>query len=539
MKGKFFAALLALSGAAGAAAVETRLTGDISGGGVSILNLSKSDLDKYGYKDKEYWEINKKGGDAFSIKDAQEFYLKLYTTISEKFVKKISYMDMTTKALESLSAFAGRIELTMTDQRLMIHDRNMHLLGNFRSPAADDAEAWVNMLINIIMSLRNSSEKIASAHQEQIFYQTSAYLLKYLDDNAQYFDAVSAKKYDGDYHTTTLGFTYRTLPFGIQVLDILKNSPLDMSKMEEGDVITHINTVPVTEMTPEQVAGAVNGDTLEIIGLNYVSYSLSKPEQTFVRRNRFEISPVTTTAEEGKPPILTIHNFSKGTAETLKTAIEALGEKAQSGIVIDVRANVDGELMEALESVNLFVHSGDILRVSGRPETQDKLYSAKEGDVLAGAPIVIIADHTARGTSEIFAFAMANSKRAVVLGSLTYGNGYVEEVFDLTGGRKAQFAVGSVQSPDGKPLDKIGVVPLVCLASFRKLSDADDFVNTVNQGKFKDTRPSLDNPTQDDITAARKACPAGYPTLKIQKLATDIALRIVSERDAYPRLKAM
>jgi carboxyl-terminal processing protease len=167
------------------------------------------------------------------------------------------------------------------------------------------------------------------------------------------------------------------------------------------------------------------------------------------------------------------------------------------------------------------------------------MYSAKEGDILSGAPIVIIADHTTRGTGEIFAFAMGNRKRAVIMGSLTYGSGYVEDVFELTGGRKAQFAVGSVQSPEGRPLDRIGVVPLVCLASFRKLSDADEFVNMVMQDKFTDTRPKLDNPTQDEITAARKACPAGYPTLKIQKLATDIAQRIVYERDAYPRLKDM
>jgi carboxyl-terminal processing protease len=323
------------------------------------------------------------------------------------------------------------------------------------------------------------------------------------------------------------------------VLGIAKDSPIYFSDIREGDVITHINAAAAKDISDELVEDALFGNDFGMVNLNYAGYMTRQAGEAFIRRNASAAPSATLAASKPDAPVIVIHNFRAGSARALKALIDGLGASAAKGAIIDVRGNTGGELIEAIEAANLFVDGGDLLKTKGRGADTNQLFTAKAGDILSGKPIVIIADMTTRGAAEAFVLAMGARKRAVAAGSPTFGNGTAASRFELTGGRAASFATKAVFSADGQALDGIGALPLVCIASFKNEKDIDAFAKNATSGKFKDERPKLEKPSAADIEAARKACPAVYPTISAQSNAVKIAESILLKDGVYDALIKM
>ncbi|MDR2098720.1 MAG: hypothetical protein LBO78_01700, partial [Rickettsiales bacterium] len=399
--------------------------------------------------------------------------------------------------------------------------------------------AWSNLLVNIILALRENNEKVRGAHPEQIYHLSATYLLKSLDDNALYTDPVTAEKDREGYNSTGAGFTYRHVEGGIQVLSIIRNSPAFFSPLAEGDVITHINSKKVAEITPELLEATLISNNTAILHFNYITYIMNQPAEAYIRKDKIIMPSVTADASVPGIPVVAIRDFRQGAARELKAAIDGLDRASMKGLVIDLRAATGGEFSEAMEAANLFIDGGELLKTKRHDGRGGSLYSAKEGDMLSGLPVAVIADNSTKGYPEAFAFALAERKRAVLLGTPTFGMGTVEETFDINKNRKATFATSLVFSPEGAALNGIGVAPLVCLSSFKATGDADKFVRNAKAGRFKDNRMKLAEPTKDDIETLRKSCPAVYPTMEMQALPITIAAKILEDKEAYGKLADM
>jgi C-terminal processing protease CtpA/Prc len=124
----------------------------------------------------------------------------------------------------------------------------------------------------------------------------------------------------------------------------------------------------------------------------------------------------------------------------------------------------------------------------------------------------------------------------VLLGSPTYGTGTVPGRFEFARDRAAEFAVARAYSPGGAALDRMGALPLVCLATFKMEKDIDTFARNVLAGRFQNERSRLESPTEADIEAARNSCPAPYPTIEAQARALKIAKAIIEKEGVYGKL---
>ena len=212
------------------------------------------------------------------------------------------------------------------------------------------------------------------------------------------------------------------------------------------------------------------------------------------------------------------------------------GVDTKHGLVIDVRATSSGEAKEALEAASLFIDGGDMAASVGQDGRFSQAYEAMPGDILSGAPIVVVANNTTRGAAEIFAFALDARKRAVSVGSPTFGNVNIYESFQLSGGRGISFAVKSVYSADGYPRSKIGMQPLVC-AYFRNTADeTETFLSNAKEGRFTDNRARVKDPLPADVERARKNCPAAYPFARVNEAVLSLAVQILLEPKAYENL---
>ena len=509
----------------------------VTSGKVRVFSIPKDEMDRYGYNPGEYWISGTDVVGEFSIEDASKFYSALFDAIRQNFVENAAPGRLVDKVFESLSAFADRLDITVTGDRVMVYDPTLKLVGNFRKPADTDSAAWANLLVNVILNLRENVPEIRRAHPEQIYYITATYLLKSLDENARYIDPASFAREKTKHHSTSLGFDWRRIPAGIQVIGISAGAPMSFSGIAEGDVITHINTMAAAKLSDELVEDALRGNDFGLAHFGYVAYMTRQPGEAYIRRNAVSAPPVSISSPAGAAiPVLVAHNFAKGAARSLKEAIDGLDKSSMRGLIIDARGNMGGEFAEAMECANLLVPGGELLTTKGRGAGAGKKYSAKSGDILGGKPIAVLADMTTRGAAEAFAFALDAAGRAVLIGSPTYGTGTVPARFEFLGDRAAEFAVARAYSPGGASLDRMGALPLVCLATFKMEKDVDTFARNAIAGKFRDDRVKLESPTDAEIDAARKSCPAPYPTIETQARAIKIAEAIISKDGVFENL---
>ncbi|MBD5404941.1 hypothetical protein HDR59_00120 [bacterium] len=505
-----------------------------------IIPIPKEEKDKYSYNKNEYWLNNTNIVNNFSIKDASEFYTNLLQDIQNNYIYDISYDKLLNYILEGLSAFSEKLEITKANNRILIHDSNLKLVGNYSTPIEGDAKAWANLIVNIILNLREKNPAIGKAHPEQIYYLTSNYLLNSLDENAKYTDSISLQKKAKGYNSHTLGFTYRKIPYGLQVLSIINESPIFFSGIEEGDVITHINTVPISKLRDEDIEATLTNDDSSIIHLNYISYITGKQGEEYIKRNKFTIPSVIVDNSNPQIPVISITNFKEKSSYELKDAIDKLNKNNIKGIVIDLRANNGGDFTESLESANLFISGGDILKTKGLGENKNQVFTAKAGDLLNNKPIVVIADNTTKAEAEIFAFILEANGRAVLVGSPTFGNASVYEEFDLPNKSQIKFTTKQAISPNDYVLSKVGVIPLVCVSSFTSDNSIDLFISNVRGGSFKDNRERFKTePIDADVKRIRNSCKSLYPLKSSQELPLKISKGIIEDTDVYNKLKTM
>lgn len=507
---------------------------------VEIIPLSKEEKDKYSYNKDEYWLNNINIVNDFSIKDASEFYTNLLQDIQNNYLYDIPYDKLLNYILEGLSAFSGKLEITTANNRILIHDGNLKLIGNYSAPVEGDAKAWANLIVNIILGLRVKNPEIGKVHPEQIYYLTSNYLLNSLDENAKYTDNISLQKKAKGYNSYTLGFTYRKIPYGLQVLSVINESPIFFSGIEEGDVITHINTIPISKLKDEDIEATLTNDDSTIIHLNYISYITGKMGEEYIKRNKFIIPSIIVDNSNPQIPVISITNFKEKSSYELKDVIDKLDKNNIKGIVIDLRANNGGDFTESLESANLFISGGDILKTKGLGENKNQVFTAKAGDLLNDKPIVVIADNSTKAEAEIFAFILGSNGRAVLVGSPTFGNGSVYDKFDLPNKSQIKFTTREAISPNDYVLNKVGVIPLVCVSSFTSDDSVDIFLSNVKKGSFKDNREKFKKePTASDVKRIRNSCKSLYPLKSAQELPLKISKSIIEDTDVYNKLKTM
>ena len=159
---------------------------------------------------------------------------------------------------------------------------------------------------------------------------------------------------------------------------------------------------------------------------------------------------VTTFNEQTTP------NIKKG----IKQKIEELkGEDNVSGFIIDLRNNPGGLLSEAISVSDMFLNQGEIVSTRGRNNGQAKRYSASKGDLALKKPIVVLINGGSASASEIVAGALQDHKRAVILGTKSFGKGSVQSVIPLGENGAMRLTTARYYTPAGRSIQALGVVP--------------------------------------------------------------------------------
>ena len=247
----------------------------------------------------------------------------------------------------------------------------------------------------------------------------------------------------------------------VKVVSPIDDTPASKAGLKPGDYITNIDGEAVMGMTLNDAVDKMRGKIGSKVKLTIRRIN-EKPLEVTLKREEIKIQSVKNSIKADDVVYIRISSFSEDvdtmTAKAIKDAKKKLGDKLK-GVVIDVRNNPGGLLDQAANVSDLFLDKGEIVSTRSRNEEDTVKYTAKEGDIAKGLPIVVIINDGSASASEIVAGALQDHKRAIILGEKSFGKGSVQTVIPLGKYGAMRLTTARYYTPSGRSIQAKGIEP--------------------------------------------------------------------------------
>ena len=293
----------------------------------------------------------------------------------------------------------------------------------------------------------------------------------------------------------------------VKVVSPIDGTPADAAGIEAGDFITHVDGESVLGMNLDEAVELMRGPVGSEIVITVVREGEAEPFDVSIIRDTIKLTAVRSRTE-GDSVVLRITTFNDQTTPNLKAGfeeqVEALGGiENVNGIVLDLRNNPGGLLTEAIKVSDAFLEKGEIVSTRGRNPADGDRFNATPGDLSGGKPIVVLINGGSASASEIVAGALQDHRRAIVVGTKSFGKGSVQTVMPLRGDGAMRLTTARYYTPSGRSIQALGVSPDIVVAQPRRAEASEEEEDTTKR-RFRseaDLRGSLDNDslTEDQI----------------------------------------
>ena len=262
----------------------------------------------------------------------------------------------------------------------------------------------------------------------------------------------------------------------VKVVAPIDETPAAEAGVKSGDLIIRLDDTPVKGLSLAEAVEIMRGEPGSKIILTIIREGADKPLKLELTRAIIKVKSVRTETLDTGYGYVRISTFQSPTGENLRDAINQLkvdnGGKLK-GLVLDLRNNPGGVLDAAVEVSDAFLNKGMIVYTEGRIDDSDQKFHAKPGDMLNGAPIVVLVNGGSASASEIVAGALQDHQRAVILGTKTFGKGSVQTVMPLTNDTAVKMTTARYYTPSGRSIQADGIEPDIKLDALQ-VSAAED-----------------------------------------------------------------
>ncbi len=249
----------------------------------------------------------------------------------------------------------------------------------------------------------------------------------------------------------------------VKVVSPIDDTPAAEAGLEPGDFIIKIDGEDVQGQTLGEAVDKMRGKVGTKITIKVFRESEKKAFDVVIVRDKIKVTPVKSHLEADGVGYVRITTFNAMVGDDVEKAIKEMvkenDSKPLTGLVLDLRNNPGGLLTQAVAAADIFLEKGQIVSTKGRVSNQNQEFNAKSGDILDGKPIVVIVNKGSASASEIVAGALQDHKRAVVIGTTSFGKGSVQTVMPLPGGNGMRLTTALYYTPSGRSIQAEGIKP--------------------------------------------------------------------------------
>lgn len=246
----------------------------------------------------------------------------------------------------------------------------------------------------------------------------------------------------------------------LTVVSPIEGTPAYAAGIQAGDKIVRINDKSTSEMTLTDAVKSIRGKKGTKVKLTVIREAAEKPLDFTITRDVIPLKSVRNYLLAPDIGYVRVSTFQSNTSKDLNIALEKLETgRTLKGLILDLRNNPGGLLSQAIEVSDIFLDSGLIVSTKGRNASQDMEVSAQKNKTKRDYPILVMVNGGSASASEIVAGALQDNKRALTLGTRTFGKGSVQTILPLSDGSGLRLTTAKYYTPSGRSIQASGITP--------------------------------------------------------------------------------
>ncbi len=292
----------------------------------------------------------------------------------------------------------------------------------------------------------------------------------------------------------------------VKVIAPIDDTPAQRAGVQSGDLIVRLDDTPVKGLSLSDAVKLMRGKPGTSIELTIIRKGEEKPLKIMVVRDTIKVASVKGRLLDKHYAYLRISQFQSHTTSDLLKTLKRLEKEAGEelhGMILDLRNNPGGVLNAAVSVSDAFLQSGLIVYTQGRESDSQLRFEAAPDDVLNGAPIVVLVNEGSASASEIVAGALQDQKRAVIMGTRTFGKGSVQTIIPISDTAAVKLTTARYYTPSGRSIQAEGIKPDIELEEVKVSKVESDGVKPIKEA---DLSGHLENgKAKDSATDAKGA----------------------------------
>ncbi|MDA9624972.1 S41 family peptidase [Candidatus Pelagibacter bacterium] len=269
----------------------------------------------------------------------------------------------------------------------------------------------------------------------------------------------------------------------VKVISPIDGTPAARAGIKAGDYIVKIGEKQVQGKSLMEAVKLMRGPVGTSIKLTVRRKNKKKPIEFIIFRKIIEIKSVNSEVlgKNNNLGYIRLKSFNENSDKQFLEIIKKFEKDSKvTGYILDLRNNPGGLLTQAINITDFFLDDGEIVSTKGRKSSETRKFFARKGDEINGKPIIVLINNGSASASEIFAGALKDHKRAIILGENSYGKGSVQSIIPLRNGGGMRLTISKYYLPSGDSISEVGVTPDIFVEEL-----GDDFkIKTANDNQL-------------------------------------------------------
>ena len=248
----------------------------------------------------------------------------------------------------------------------------------------------------------------------------------------------------------------------VKVISPIDDTPAAKAGIKAGDYIVKIGDEQVQGKSLIEAVKLMRGPVGTSINLTVRRKNIKKPLEFKILRKIIEVQSVKSEIKGNNKNLgyIRLKSFNENSDKQFLKSVKKFEKETKiKGYVLDLRNNPGGLLTQAINITDFFLDDGEIVSTKGRKVSETRKFFARKGDEIKGKPIVVLINNGSASASEIFAGALKDHKRAIILGENSYGKGSVQSIIPLKNGGGMRLTISKYYLPSGKSISDVGITP--------------------------------------------------------------------------------